>query len=107
MPDDDDILQDRDERLLRTIHAEENAILFAGRQLDGCTIYVTHPPCARCAAKIIQVGIARVVAPMPPGDFVQRWNMDLKRGTEMMIAAGVTFEYLQRAAIDKARAAAR
>lgn len=44
--DSDEALFDRDEKLRRTIHAEENALLFAGRSVEGCTIYVTHPPCA-------------------------------------------------------------
>ena len=56
---DDDLPRDR--KLLRTIHAEENAILFAQRSLSGCTAYVTHHPCGPCAAKIVQSGITRVV----------------------------------------------
>lgn len=44
------------------IHAEVNAILFADREkLKGSTIYITRPPCAFCAALIIQSGISRVV----------------------------------------------
>lgn len=34
----DEALFDRDEKLRRTIHAEENALLFAGRPVEGCTI---------------------------------------------------------------------
>lgn len=71
--DSDEALFDRDEKLRRTIHAEENALLFAGRPVEGCTLYVTHPPCARCAAKVIQAGIARVVAQMPAEGFGERW----------------------------------
>ena len=51
----------RERKLMRTLHAEANAILFAKRDLSGCTIYVTHHPCAHCAAMIIQAGIKRVV----------------------------------------------
>ena len=35
---DSDVLE-RDEKLRRTIHAEENALLFASRSVEGCTIY--------------------------------------------------------------------
>ena len=57
-------LQDRATKLAMTIHAEENAILEAPRRPEGCTIYVWPlPPCSLCAAKIIQAGIVRVVAP--------------------------------------------
>lgn len=46
------------------VHAERNAIIFAKRDLEGCTLY-TWPfmPCAPCAAMVIQAGIKRVVAP--------------------------------------------
>jgi dCMP deaminase len=57
-----------DDRLLSSkmkyeiiIHAEENAMAYATRALDGCTLYTTMTPCTRCAAKIIQAGIKRVV----------------------------------------------
>jgi dCMP deaminase len=48
------------------IHAEVNAILFAQRDLEGCTIYVSRPVCALCAALIIQAGISRVVYRITP-----------------------------------------
>lgn len=57
----EDIVTDRDEKLRRTVHAEENALLFANSSVEGCTIYVTHHPCARCAAKLIQVGIKKII----------------------------------------------
>ncbi len=59
---DDLRLTKRDIKCLITIHAELNAILFAQRDLTGCTIYSSQFPCARCASVIIQVGITRVVA---------------------------------------------
>ena len=45
-------------------HAEDNAILQAARYgiaLDGCDVYLTHSPCARCAAKLFELGVLRVV----------------------------------------------
>ncbi|MCC4854147.1 dCMP deaminase family protein, partial [Vibrio lentus] len=42
---------DREMKYLKTLHAEENAILFAKRDLDSCEIWVTHFPCPNCAAK--------------------------------------------------------
>jgi len=46
-------------------HAEENAIVHAARYgvaLEGTTLYVTHSPCLeRCAPKLVQVGVVRVV----------------------------------------------
>ncbi|GAM63531.1 dCMP deaminase [Vibrio ishigakensis] len=54
---------ERDMKYLKTLHAEENAILFAKRDLDECEIWVTHFPCPNCAAKIIQTGIKAVHCP--------------------------------------------
>lgn len=88
------ILENRDEKLRRTIHAEENALLFAGRSVEGCTIYVTHPPCARCAAKLIQAGIVRVVSRPPWNSFLERWADDMRSASEMFAEAGMAFDYL-------------
>jgi len=49
---------------VRTLHAEQNAILQAalyGVSLEGGTIYITHQPCHTCAKMIINAGVARVV----------------------------------------------
>jgi dCMP deaminase len=88
--DSDKTLLDREEKLRRTIHAEENALLFASRPVEGCIIYVTHPPCARCAAKLIQAGIVRVVASTPANTFTDRWGEDLCSAADMFKEAGVS-----------------
>lgn len=79
----------RDDKLRKVIHAEENAILFASRPLEDCSIYITHPPCARCAAKIIQTGIARVVFWNPSEAFAERWAADIIAAHEMFNESGV------------------
>ena len=44
------------------LHAEENALLEAGRtRSTGATIYCTTAPCLSCARKICQLSVARVV----------------------------------------------
>jgi dCMP deaminase len=49
-------------RCIRTIHAEQNAILFANREdLNGATAYVTHQPCENCAKLLVQSGVKRIV----------------------------------------------
>ena len=93
LTDTDARLHDRYWKLALTLHAEENALLFAGRPVEGCTLYVTHPPCARCAAKLIQAGIARVVAQMPAEGFGERWADDMRSASAMFLEAGVGFEY--------------
>lgn len=50
---------------VRTLHAEENAILQCakdGIRLEGATIYSKMVPCWNCAMRIVRVGIKRVVA---------------------------------------------
>ena len=83
---------ERDVKILRTLHAEVNAVLFAARDLRDCTIYVTHPPCAQCAALIIQTGIRRVVFAPPSDDFLSRWRENHVEATRMFNEAGVTVE---------------
>jgi len=44
------------------IHAEENAIIEAGRQkTSGGTIYITTFPCLICAKTLVQSGLRRIV----------------------------------------------
>lgn len=53
-----------DDHCVRTIHAEQNAILQAARygvSVDGTTAYVTNMPCVSCAKSLIIAGIKRVV----------------------------------------------
>ena len=82
-------LSDRDCKLNLTIHAEENAMIFAKRDLTGCTVYVTHPPCPRCASKLIQEEVGRIVYVSPSEDFLSRWADDLRLSSEMYREAGV------------------
>lgn len=87
-------LADRERKLRMTIHAEKNAMLFATAPLDGCTIVVTHPPCAQCAAAIIQSGIAHVVWPKPSPEFFLRWEADYNLTRIQFKEAGVEVEEL-------------
>jgi len=84
-------LENRDCKLNLTIHAEENAMIFAKRDLRGCTVYVTHPPCPRCASKLIQDEIKRIVFISPSEDFLSRWAKDLELSCEMYAEAKVEY----------------
>ena len=49
---------------VRTLHAEQNAIIQAARfgiPLDGATLFCKMTPCRTCAMMIINAGIKRVV----------------------------------------------
>lgn len=69
----DSVLECQDRAVSRTIHAELNALLFAGPGLHGATLYCTRHPCAQCAAAIIATGVTSVV--IPAGDWYtdERW----------------------------------
>lgn len=81
--------EDRELKYAKTIHAEENAILFAKRDLADCEIWVTHFPCPNCAAKIIQTGIAVVHCPAQSEDYLSRWGDKVKISESMFAEAGV------------------
>lgn len=81
----------REVKYLKTIHAEENAILFSKQDLTGCTIYVTHPPCSNCAAKIIQVGITRVVVMSTESNFMDRWKGSCSQSVQMFSQVEVEY----------------
>ncbi|MGL4472894.1 MAG: dCMP deaminase family protein [Shewanella sp.] len=86
----------REMKLLKTLHAEENAILYAKRDLSGCEIWVTHFPCPNCAAKIIQTGISAVHSPAPSPDFLSRWGDKIQISQDMFEQVGVTVDWLPR-----------
>lgn len=87
----------REDKLRRTLHAEQNAILFAFGDLDDCTLYVTHPPCAHCTALLIQAGISRVIVQRSTTAFRERWAHDIKVSQDMMFEAGVAYEEFRTA----------
>ena len=88
--DDRERYLDRELKLKMVVHAENNAILFSQRNLDGCTLY-THPfmPCSRCAGMIIQSGISRVVTRRNTNP---RWEEDFLTSEKMFFEAGITLE---------------
>lgn len=90
--DDEDRLEDNNLKQQMVIHAEENAILFAGRAAMGCHIYVVGKPvCSHCALLIIQSRIARVIAVRPNFSQISKWNETGKRALELFDEAGVAF----------------
>ena len=82
-------LHDRDTKYKLVLHAEKNAIMFATAPLDACTLVVTHPCCAQCAALTIQAGIKHVVWPKPGKDFMDRWAEDYAFAVAQFGEAGV------------------
>lgn len=90
--EDNDRLNHREAKYQIIVHAENNALMFAKRPLDGCTIY-TYPfmPCPRCAGMIIQSGIKRVVSYKNTIDR-HRWELDFQISRELFLEANTKLE---------------
>ena len=85
----DDTITSRDQKLRRTVHAEVNALSFANRSVEGCTVYVTHAPCSNCAAVLIQHNVGAVAFPEPEPAFLERWGESYEEAMKMFREAGV------------------
>ncbi len=88
-------LDDRETKYEMVVHAEQNALMFAGDRAEGGTLYVHPlPPCARCAVMIIQAGIKRVVCDQPDFDH-QRWGEAARIADALFREAGLGVDYRQ------------
>ena len=73
---------------VRTIHAEQNAIVYAERygvSIAGATLYSTMVPCYSCAMLIIASGIKRVVAKNEYQSANQTKEMFSQAGIELLV----------------------
>ena len=86
--DTEERLNNRDVKLMITLHAEHNAILHSIGDVEGCTLYVwPFQPCAHCAAQIIQKRIGRVVTARTDTSF--RWEESFRVAREMLTEARI------------------
>lgn len=83
---------DRDLKYKMIVHCERNAIIFAQRDLAGCTLY-TWPfmSCAPCAAMVINAGIKQCVAPRNDNP---RWAADFALTQNMFREADVWLDLI-------------
>lgn len=87
---DDARLEHRETKYEMIVHAEVNALMFAGRPVRGCTLYTWPlPPCSRCAALLIQAGIGRVVSPPAP----ERWAQSCGLASSLFCEADVEQDF--------------
>lgn len=92
--DSSDRLNNREIKYKMVLHAEENAIMFAKQNLDGCSLYVTKmPPCSHCAALIVQSGIKKVYAPL--NEIPERWRESVELTKQMFKEGGVKLEFVK------------
>lgn len=72
-------------RCVRTIHAEQNALLQCakyGISCEGATAYVTHEPCEHCLKLLIQAGIKQIVY---LHEYKNKWNQFIHQDFKHMI----------------------
>jgi dCMP deaminase len=82
---------------IRSLHAEQNAILQAakiGVSCETATMYVTCQPCNSCAKMIINAGIVRVIY---EGDYPDDFSIELFReaSVELLRYRDGTLEVLE------------
>ena len=98
MPDHEHHYANRDEKISRIVHGETNAIVLARKDVRDHTIYVTLPPCDRCAVTIIQSGITRVVCIEATDKGVkERWQKDFDKAAKYFEESGVKFDKVKMA----------
>jgi dCMP deaminase len=85
--------EDKTKKLDRIIHAEQNALLYAGREAKDCHAYIVGKPvCNTCAIMLVQAGIGRVVAAAPSPDGKGIWDEAGRTALALFKQAGVGFE---------------
>ena len=94
--DSDTILNHKEVKRLRTVHAEANAILFSTESLVGSTFHITHRPCASCAGLIIQKMPSKVIClvrdPEIEGELNESyWGNNVLEAKKMLEEAGISY----------------
>lgn len=106
MKDTQERLNNREEKLKRTLHAEVNAIISAARthnSTKGATMYILGlsgdliwgGPCFNCAIHIIQAGISEVVVARRE-DVPTRWSSIMNEAQEALLEASVSYRVVPR-----------
>jgi dCMP deaminase len=79
----------RKERCIRTIHAEQNLLLFTDRaDREGSTVYVTDQPCWTCANMLANSGISEIIYARP-------YLKDSDKVKNLMAQLGIQFRQLE------------
>jgi dCMP deaminase len=79
------------------IHAEKNAIVWAAKEgvsTDGCSAFITFPPCSGCASVLIGAGIKRIVCPNL-NSYHGSWKDSLTTASDILYEAGIHVLYYE------------
>jgi len=87
----DERMYNRDQKYPLVVHAEMSAILEAGRDAAGSTLYMYTPfggfPCQNCTKHLITAGVSRII--VPPKKENDRWSEDCAKAEKTLEEAGV------------------
>ncbi|MNW25208.1 tRNA-specific adenosine deaminase [compost metagenome] len=76
------------QRCIRTIHAEQNLLLFTDRSdREGSTVYVTDEPCWTCSNMLANSGIVEVIYHRP-------YPKDTRKVQQLMEQKGIAFRQI-------------
>jgi len=76
------------QRCVRTIHAEQNLLLFTDRRdREGSIVYVTDQPCWTCANMLANSGIIEII-------YHRLYQKDSEKVIQMMQQRGIAFHQL-------------
>lgn len=64
------------------VHAEQNALIQAGRKSKNCTLYVNAFPCKICARLIVNAGIKRVVT---SGEYTDKEGLNILKNAGVIV----------------------
>lgn len=88
LPWDKDAKSRLDNKYAYVVHAEKNAIVNAGRPINGCHLFVTIAPCNECMKDIIQAGLRKIIYLEDP--YKHMWPSQAARKMADLLDIGYT-----------------
>lgn len=80
----------RKQRCVRTIHAEQNLLLFTDRRdREGSVVYVTDEPCWTCANMLANSGVTEIV-------YHRSYPKDSEKVRSLMMQRGIKFIHMDQ-----------
>jgi len=64
------------------VHAEQNALIQAGKGSVGCTLYVNGFPCKICARLMVNAGISRVAV---SGEYTDKEGLEILKKADVEV----------------------
>ena len=82
--DESEMTQERPLKYHLVIHAEMNALMFAGGTVKGSKVYATHGPCENCLKHLMQAGVKEIIYEKP-GIMKERGTPDQREAIKRLL----------------------